>query len=765
MSDHYYELPVDVKRKSEVVQDRIGLIIIAVVIAVITFLLFLLSVNTGLILAKGASALPDVRLLEEWRPSESTRIFDREGTLIANISGDEDRVVVPLEEISPNVQRAVMAIEDSRFFEHGGIDIRGTLRAATQNLKGGDIQGGSTLTQQLVKNLFLTPERTIKRKIAEAVLATRVEKHYSKKKILEMYLNQVYWGNQSYGIEKAARRYFEKPASELTVGESALLAGLLKAPEGLSPYNYPDAAKHRQLVVLAKMEEHGYITRKQRIEAARQEITLNARIPKPSKHPYFVAHVIQELEDKYGRDVIRRGGLEVYTTMNREIQTAAEQALIKGVTSKPDYTNVTNGALVSMDVETGEILALVGGVDFEKSQFNNATMARRAVGSTFKPFVYLTGFRTGLITPNSMISDRPVSYPSGGGTWSPQNWDGKFMGPMTIRKALTLSRNTPTVQIGMKLGIAAVTETAELAGIDSPIDQNSSSLLGSSGVSPLELTTGYATFARGGIMIEPTVIKRLEDNRGNEIEVPREAPKRVFDPDPVANLVSILVDVVEKGTGRSARLEGRQVAGKTGTTDKVRDIWFVGFTPDMVTTVWMGNEKYTPLRGVFSFNAAEVWHEFAEKYYQIRNIPPTTFPDPQPILVKKSVITKDEDSSDDVPLPPAGDNVINDDSRRRAGTSIFDVFSDPPEQAAVSEPASNADRPLAPIVDTAGNQPPQPAKPKPTAGTRPNTANPKPAQPPVQPLPRRLEPVAPATGNENRQTERPENYIGPPLPP
>lgn len=659
-----FELPVDIQRKSEVVQERMGLIITGGVIAVITFLLFLLSVNVGMILAKGASALPDVSHLETWRPNESTRIFDRDGNLVANIHGDEDRVVVPISEISPFLQRAVLATEDNRFYHHNGIDTRGTVRAAVQNLKGGRIQGGSTITQQLVKNLFLTPERTLKRKIAEAALAFRVERHYNKTRILELYLNQVYWGNQSYGIEKAARRYFRKPAKDLDIAESALLAGLLKAPEGLSPYNYPEQAKDRQMEVLEKMERYGYITQNQRLNAAREELALNTRGVKSSKYPFFVTFVIQELERELGSDVVRQGGLRVYTTLDKEVQESAEEILKQKVASFPKYSNVNEGAFVAMDVDKAEVIAMVGGVDFERNQFNNVTQARRAVGSTFKPFVYLTAFRLGLFSPESMISDKPVSYPSGAGRWAPKNWDGKFMGPMTIRKALTLSRNTTTVQVGMKVGIGEVTRTAKLAGITSNIDQNSSSLLGSSGVSPYELLTAYTTFARGGVYMKPTVFRRLENSRGEELEVPRPARERVLEPTPVYNLVSILVDVVEKGTGRSARLPNRQVAGKTGTTDKNRDVWFSGFTPDLAAIVWMGNEKYVPLKGAFSFHAAEVWGNFAKKYYELHPTPATTFPAANKILVKKSVIinTGGGNSSDDlpevplpgVPLPSAG---------------------------------------------------------------------------------------------------------------
>jgi penicillin-binding protein 1A len=636
MAERQFELPVDIRRKSEMVQDRLGLIIILTVAAVFTFLLFLLSVNLGFVLAKAAAALPNVSLLQEWHPYESTQIFDRNGVLIANIHGDEDRVVVPLKDISPNIQRAVMAIEDNRFYQHNGVDIRGTLRAASANLRGDDVQGGSTLTQQLVKNLFLSPERAITRKLAEAILAMRVERQYDKNKILEMYLNQVYWGNQSYGIEKAARRYFKKSARDLTIGESALLAGLLKAPEGLSPYAYPEAARRRQLEVLNAMVTFGYITPKQRAAAAEEKIELNRRMPKPSKHPFFIQFVVQQLEEKFGHNAVRQGGLKVYTTMDEPTQELAEKSLYDEM-DKIKYSGITEGSFIVEDLKSGEILALVGGRDFEKNQFNHSTQQRRAIGSTFKPIVYLTAFRLGLVTPDSPISDSPVCFNNGYSNWCPHNWDGRYMGNMNIRTALTLSRNTPTVKLGLKMGIEPVIETARLAGIDAHIDRNFSSLLGSAGISPYEVITAYSTIARSGVYIKPTVLLRVEDSRGREIPLDKPKPERRFDPEPVNNLISILQDVVEKGTGKNAIIPGRPVAGKTGTTDEMRDIWFTGFTTDMVASVWMGNDRYIPLHGVFSSNCATVWGNFAREYYKMYPIPVGQFPKPEKIIVGKQV--------------------------------------------------------------------------------------------------------------------------------
>ncbi len=676
-----FELPVDVPKKSEIVQQRVGIIFVVSGVVVLVFFIFLFSINFGLVLAKGAAALPDIKVLESYHPNQSTRIFDRYDNLVANVHGDEDRVVIPLNQISPHLQRAVMAIEDNRFYQHNGIDMKGTARAFLSNAKGEDVQGGSTLTQQLVKNLFLTTERSYKRKLAEAMLAMRVEKHYSKNKILEMYLNQVYWGNQAYGIEKAARRYFKKPASELTIAQSSLLAGLLSSPEGRSPFTRPQAARKRQLEVLRKMRKHGYISREQYSEAANETISLNSREVKASKYPYFITFVIQQLVEEYGEDVVRRGGLRVYTTLDPEAQELAEDVLAKKVKNYPKYSNVDSGALVAIDVKKAQIIAMVGGVNFKNNQYNNATQAKRAAGSQFKPFVYLTGFRLGVITPDSPISDKPVSFDTGTSIWRPHNWDGRFMGAMNIRRALTLSRNTPTVQIGMRVGIDEVIKTVEAAGIHSKIDRNFSSLLGSSGIPPLEIATGFSTFARGGIRMYPTAVRRVLDVENKTLPFKTPKQERTLDPEAVAQLNSILVDVVEKGTGRSARLPGRQVAGKTGTTDKVRDVWFTGFTPDMVCTVWMGNINYTPLRGAFSFHAAQIWHDFSEQYYKLHTIPATPLAKPTGAKIKKQgvmVLNLTPNVPDSgAPLPELDENMLLTPSPTEAMYNTFDNEYDP----------------------------------------------------------------------------------------
>ena len=591
-------------------------------------LIMLMSFVVTVYLFKILSELPDVSLLEMYAPDQSTQIFDKNDNLVASIHADEDRISVPLNKISPHLQNAVISIEDNRFYNHSGIDLMGTVRALYNNLLHKDsIQGGSTLTQQLVKNSFLTPERSMKRKFLEAILSVKVEMAYSKHEILEKYLNQIYWGNQAYGIEKGARRYFKKSAKDLNLSESAILAGLIKAPELYSPYSNMKETKKRQLIVLSKTVEFGYITKNQKDKAYAGPLKLAPRKFAYAKYIYFVDYVSYLLRKRYGDNIVRRGGLNVYTTLDPQVQQIAEKTINEGVKSVRG-SGVREGALVSINVKNGYIQALVGGVDFKKSQFNRAVLAKRPVGSGFKPVVYLTGLRLGVINPDSTIFDAPVAYRTKWNVWCPHNWDGKYMGKMTVRKALTLSRNTPTVRVSLKVGVDKIIETARLLGIKSYIRRGFSMVLGSSEITPLEVATAYSTLARDGVYIEPVAIRYIKDNKGNVLEISTNTPIRVVSSQPVRQLNSILVDVVEKGTGRSAKLEGRQVAGKTGTTDSVKDIWFNGYTPDTATVIWMGNDKNQALGGVFSSNCAILWNKFSTEYYKVRNIPAETFPIP-----------------------------------------------------------------------------------------------------------------------------------------
>lgn len=569
--------------------------------------------------------LPDVKSLPA-NVEESTKIYDINNKLVANVHGDEDRDNVPLAKISPWVRSAVIAIEDNRFYEHSGIDLKGTLRAFTSNMAGdSELQGGSTLTQQLVKNSFLSRKRSFNRKLIEAILSIKTEKAFTKNKILEMYLNRVYWGNQCYGIQKASKRYFNKNAGDLNLAESSMLAGIIKAPEGYSPYHRYNLAKIRQRMVLMKMEEYGYITHGQRVKAEVAPLKLSDKKPKFAKYSYFIQYVLSELRRTEGSAFVRRGGLKIYTTLNPRVQEIAEKTITEGIAELPQGSGAKQGALVSINARNGYVQAIVGGVDFKASNFDRATQSKRPPGSSFKPVVYLTGLSKKVITPESYIMDSPIHFNTGWNVWRPHNWDGKYMGRLTIRQALFLSRNTPTVRIALKVGLDSVINTARVLGIRSKIDKNYAIVLGSFGISPLELASVYTVFAREGIYIEPIVIRKIENSQGQTLESYVSNPIRVADEKYVKQLNSILTDVVQKGTGKKAKLDDRVVAGKTGTSDRVRDIWFTGFTPDTVTTIWLGNDANQPLHGVFSSNCAQLWKNFSEQYYSLKALPSQNF--------------------------------------------------------------------------------------------------------------------------------------------
>lgn len=608
------ELPVDIPLKTEVTQNRWGTSVLLGGMAIMILSLFLVSVNLGFVISNSLKKLPNLNRLSEWHPAESTQILDRYGTLIANISGDEDRTVKPLNQISPYLPRAIMAIEDNRFYHHGGVDVKGTVRAIVSNLKGGEVQGGSTLTQQLIKNLYLSSERSLGRKLAEALLATRIEKLYDKNKILELYLNVVYWGNQAYGAEKAAQRYFNKSAKDLTLAQAALLGGLLKAPEGLNPYVFPKAAKERQVLVLNAMRHFGFITIAQYNEAVLEPLVYD-RVKVQYQYPFFVNHVRQEMIRTFGEDAVQKGGLKVTTTLDPKLQASAEKAIALAFKTAPAGSNLKEAALITLNIDHAQILAMVGGRNFKVSQFNNATMAQRSPGSTFKPFVYLTGFRLGKITPDSIIYDKPITFNTGYGYWRPKNYDGVFKGRMKIRHALAESRNTTTIQVGQMVGLDEIIKTARLAGVESPIANNFASLLGASGVSVLELANAYSTFARNGARLTPQVILKIEDSAGKELVFNPPKKQQMLPKKAVKMINSALITVVEVGTGRKARIQGRQVAGKTGTTDQTRDIWFSGYTRDFVTTIWMGHPQNLPLKGLGSGYCVEAWKRFADDYY------------------------------------------------------------------------------------------------------------------------------------------------------
>ena len=576
--------------------------------------------------------LPDVRILRTYAPTETSYIYDIKGQLLANIHGEANREVVPLEKISPNLKRAVLAIEDSHFYYHHGINPSSVGRALRANLgKGNVVEGGSTITMQLIKNLFLSQRRELSRKVAEAVLAIRLEQIFPKNQILEMYLNQVYWGHNTYGVQTAAQSYFGKPASELNLAESAMMAGLIQAPEEYSPFFNYTKAKQRQALVLARMQEVGWITPEEESAARQQPLNLGKiKSWQTSKVPYITEAVLQELNERFGRDVVMKGGMRVQTTIDYKFQSMAEKTISRAhrkLLSGGLYNNQI--ALVAVDPRTHFVKAMVGGVDYEKSKFNRVTQSQRQPGSAFKPFVYYTAFASGRFTPYSTVYDTPASYRDGSGTlYTPKNYGGGYSGPMSIRQALMVSANVPAVKLGRAVGLDKVIQTTRILGIKSPIEPVISLPLGAIGVTPLEMAGAYATFASNGWQSETTSIVRVTDSSGNVLLDNTPHPKLVLDPWATASLNSVLKAVVSDGTGKGAQI-GRPAAGKTGTTSSERDVWFVGYVPQLATAVWIGKDNNRPLgRGVTGGGfAAPIWRNFMSQ--ALRGTPVEYFPSPR----------------------------------------------------------------------------------------------------------------------------------------
>ncbi|MEC4892598.1 MAG: penicillin-binding protein 1A [Oscillatoria sp. PMC 1051.18] len=574
--------------------------------------------------------LPDVRVLRGYAPTETTYVYDIKGRPLASLHGEANRKVVKLDEVSPELKRAVLAIEDSHFYLHEGINPNSIGRAFVANWKQGSVvEGGSTITMQLVKNLFLSRDRTVSRKLAEAVLAIRVEQIFNKDEILEMYLNSIYWGHNNYGVQTAAESYFNKPASELTLPEAAMMAGLIQAPEDYSPFINYDETKRRQAVVLSRMEELGWINSEE-AKAAREAPLL---VGKPtawrtSKLPYITEAVISELNDRFGRDAVLKGGMRVQTTVDYYFQQKAEEIVQRGHRNLRRYgVYADQVALVAVDPRTHFVKALVGGVDYEKSQFNRAVQSRRQPGSSFKPFVYYAAFASGKYSPYSTVHDTPVSYRDGSGYYSPKNYGGGYAGPMSISTALIQSRNVPAVKIGRAVGLDKVIEVCRILGIKSPLEPVVSLPLGAIGVTPLEMAGSYATFASNGWHSDPTVIVRVTDSNGNILLDNTPRPKLVLDPWATASLTTVLKGVIAGGTGKNANI-GRPAAGKTGTTSSERDVWFVGYVPQLSTAVWIGNDNYRPLgAGVTGGgHAAPIWRQFMSE--ALKNEPVKYFPSP-----------------------------------------------------------------------------------------------------------------------------------------
>jgi penicillin-binding protein 1A len=571
--------------------------------------------------------LPDVRQLRNFFPSETTYVYDVKGKLLASIHGEANREVVPLDRISPELKRAVLASEDADFYSHHGINPKGVGRAVASNLKSGGVrEGGSTVTMQLVKNLFLSRRRDFTRKIAEAVLAIRLEQILSKDQILEMYLNQVYWGHNNYGVQTAARSYFNKGAENLTLAESAMMAALIQAPEDYSPFVHPKKAKEQQRIVLSRMLTLGWITQEQHDAALLEKIKLGKiRSFQGSALPFVTNAVSAELAKKFGREALLKGGMRVQTTIDADFQRMAEETVTKWhnrLLGQGLYKNQM--ALVAIDPRTHYVKALVGGVDAKTSEFNRATQALRQPGSSFKPFVYYAAFATGKYSPSSTVVDSPVGYRDGDNMYYPRNYDGSFGGSMSIRYALAQSRNIPVIKIGKAIGMNKVVETCRILGITSPMEPVTSLPLGAIGLTPLEMASAYATFANYGWQSPATVIVRVTDSSGNVLLDNTPKPQLVLDPWASAAIIDTMRSVINEGTGKNAAI-GRPAAGKTGTTSSEKDIWFVGTVPQLTTAVWIGRDDNRQLASgaTGGVTVAPIWADFMRR--ALKDVPSENF--------------------------------------------------------------------------------------------------------------------------------------------
>jgi penicillin-binding protein 1A len=649
-------------------------------------LIFLAITATSWSLRKLLMGMPDIRALEDYQPSLTTRVFDSKGEQLAEFS-IERRALLPLNKIPVDLQNAVIAVEDDQFFKHWGISPRGILRSAFRNFVARRVvQGASTITQQLAKQIFLKPERKFTRKIREQLLAIEIERNFSKPEILQYYLNQVYFGEGAYGVQAAARIYFGKELSDVTLADAALLAGLIRSPRGNDPFLHPERAQKRRAVVLQRMLEEGLISAKDREAANAAPIPTTKPIGEATQAPYFVEHVRKRIEQKYGTSNVWRGGMRIDTTLDLRMQKIAEGVMEKrlvefdekalaewekkrkenngigadGIEISTTPPAKIQGAFVLMDVKSGAVRAMIGGRD---SIFNRAVQARRQPGSTFKPFVWAAALQSGM-TAATLIDDAPLAYYYDGRDWRllegatdqysinlatqpfaenpdfkiwvPNNFDGKFLGTITLRHALASSRNTASIRLIEKIGPPVVVDLASRAGIRSHLDPVLSLGLGSSVISPLEMASAFSTFANGGIYVQPYTVERAEDHAGKQLEGHVPTEKEALSPQLAFLVTNLLKAVVTQGTAVHASRLKRPLAGKTGTSNDNRDLWFIGYTPDFVAAAWMGYDDFSSLgRKDWTGGSTVVpwWTEIMEEV--LKEFPKRDFPVPANIVFAK----------------------------------------------------------------------------------------------------------------------------------
>ncbi len=565
-----------------------------------------------------------------------TKVYSSDGKLIGSF-GLQNRIPVKLKDISMNMKYAILASEDARFYDHGAIDLVSMFRALIADIVHKKIvQGGSTITQQLVKNIYLTPSKTITRKLKEVILAYRLEKKLTKNQILELYLNTVYFGAGAWGIESAARTYFDTHAKDLTIPQSALLAGLVKAPSAYNPYKHPEDAKRRMIYVLKRMYDNHFITFEQYKKAMNSKIVLkkqSANFFGLIVAPYFTDYVRNWLIDKYGEDIVYTSGLKVYTTLDTRLQRYAFIAVKTGVLRLKKRYDGLQSALLAMDPKTGYIKAMVGGFSYEKSQFNRALQAERQPGSSFKPFIYLTAISQGYM-PTDTVKDEPEVFRFNGKEWRPQNYEGTFHGTVSLMYALVHSVNVATINLLNAVGVENVIKTAKRLGIQEKIPHNLSIALGSLSVRLIEMVRAYASFDNYGLLPKPIFITRVVNRYGKVIYDNEPQLKRVANTIDAFILTGMLKNVIGYGTGRKARVIGRPLAGKTGTTNDYKDAWFIGFSPNLVCGVWVGyDNNRTIFRGATGARAAlPIWITFMKN--ALSGTPIKTFPIPDGVTKK-----------------------------------------------------------------------------------------------------------------------------------
>ena len=595
---------------------------------IVGILVFLIIAGAGCgFIGATMSDLPEVANV---KPAASSQIYDVHGNLITTVHATENRLPVKLSQVPKDLQNAFIATEDNRFYSHHGVDPIGIMRAIWVNIAhDGVAEGGSTITQQLARNAFLTQDRTLKRKIMEAMLAIRIEQYYTKQEILEMYLNQIYFGQGAYGVQAAAHVYFGKNVQDLDLAQSAMLAGLPQSPNYYSPLTNYKAGKARQAVVLGQMVKYDYIDQATADKAKDEDLGLREKSEaahSDNNASYFIDYVISEIAEKYGDDAVYKDGLKIYTTIDMKAQDAAVQAMHNLPNFYTDDKGLTQpqGALIAINPHNGYIVAMVGGRGDDS--FNRAVLAERQPGSAFKPFVYLVAIQDGM-TPGTVMDDKKIEFNG----WSPKNYEGTYSGQMTLRYALQHSVNTIAVQLADAVGMRKVLNLASSLGIttlDDSKDNNLAAALGglTNGVKPIDMAVAYGTLANGGVKVKPVAITKIVDRNGQVVEENSTEEQRVVDPKYAYVITNMLESVMSGGTGGGASI-GRPAAGKTGTTDESKDAWFVGYTPDLVAAVWMGDDYgIETLDGITGGTVpAVIWCDFMSQALNAMEIPASDF--------------------------------------------------------------------------------------------------------------------------------------------